>query len=32
LLRDLRIVLHMMQILYTQSRDRRGFDLNWKPL
>jgi len=32
LLRDLRLVLQMMQTLYTQSRDRRGFDLNWKPL
>jgi hypothetical protein len=32
LLRDLRIVLQMMQTLYMQSRDRRGFDLNWKPL
>jgi hypothetical protein len=32
LLRDLRTVLHLMQSLYTQSRDRRGCDLNWKPL
>jgi hypothetical protein len=32
LLRDLRLVLQMMQTLYTQSRDRRGFDLNWRPL
>jgi hypothetical protein len=32
LLHDLRIVLQMMQALYMQSRDRRGFDLNWKPL
>jgi hypothetical protein len=32
LLHDLRIVLQMMQTLYMQSRDRRGFDLNWKPL
>ena len=32
LLRDLRLVLQMMQGLYMQSRDRRGFDMNWKPL
>jgi hypothetical protein len=32
LLRDLRIVLQMMQALYSQSRDRRGCDLSWKAL
>jgi len=32
LLRNLGTVLHMMQTLYTQSKDRRGFDLVWKPL
>jgi hypothetical protein len=32
LLRDLRIVLQMMQTLYSQSRDRRGCDLSWKAL
>ncbi len=32
LLRDLRTVLQLMQALYAQSRDRRGFDLDWKPL
>lgn len=32
LLHDLRIVLQMMQTLYMQFRDRRGFDLNLKPL
>jgi hypothetical protein len=32
LLRDLRTVLHMMQALYLQSKDRRGFELDWKPL
>jgi hypothetical protein len=32
LLQDLRTVLHMMQTLYLQSRDRRGFHLDWKPL
>lgn len=32
LLRDLRTVLQLMQALYAQSKDRRGFDLDWKPL
>jgi hypothetical protein len=32
LLRNLRTVLHMMQTLYSHSKDRRGFDLDWKPL
>ena len=32
LLRDLRTVLQLMQVLYAQSKDRRGFDLDWKPL
>lgn len=32
LLQELRTVLHMMQTLYLQSRDRRGFSLDWKPL
>lgn len=32
LLQDLRTVLQMMQTLYVQSRDRRGFTLEWKPL
>jgi hypothetical protein len=32
LLQDLRTVLHMMQTLYLQSKDRRGFQLEWKPL
>lgn len=32
ILQDLRTVLHMMQTLYQQSRDRRGFNLEWKPL
>jgi hypothetical protein len=32
LLRDLRTVLQLMQTLYTQSKDRRGFDVDWKPL
>jgi hypothetical protein len=32
LLRDLRTVLRLMQALYTQSKDRRGFDVDWKPL
>ena len=32
LLRDLRTVLQLMQALYAQSKDRRGFDVDWKPL
>lgn len=32
LLRDLRTVLQMMQVLYSQSKDRRGCDLTWKSL
>lgn len=32
ILQDLRTVLRMMQTLYQQSRDRRGFNLEWKPL
>jgi hypothetical protein len=32
LLRDLRTVLQMMQTLYMRSRERRGLDLNWRPL
>ena len=32
LLRELRTVLQLMQVLYAQSKDRRGFDLDWKPL
>jgi hypothetical protein len=32
LLGDLRIVLRMMQTLYAQSKDRRGFDVDWKAL
>jgi hypothetical protein len=32
LLRDIRIVLQMMQSLYTQSKDRKGFELHWKTL
>jgi hypothetical protein len=32
LLRDLRTVLQLMQALYTQSKYRRGFDMDWKPL
>jgi hypothetical protein len=32
LLRDLRTVLQMMQVLYSQSKDRRGCDLDWKAL
>lgn len=32
LLGDIRIVLQMMQSLYTQSKDRKGFELHWKSL
>ena len=32
LLRELRTVLQLMQVLYAQSKDRRGLDLDWKPL
>jgi hypothetical protein len=32
LLGDLRIVLRMMQALHAQSKDRRGFDVDWKAL
>jgi hypothetical protein len=32
LLRDLRLVLQMMQALYSRSKDRKGFELHWKPL
>jgi hypothetical protein len=32
LLGDLRIVLRLMQTLYAQSKDRRGFDVDWKAL
>jgi len=32
LLRDIRTVLLMMQGLYTQSKDRKGFELHWKAL
>jgi hypothetical protein len=32
LLGDLRTVLRLMQTLYAQSKDRRGFDVDWKAL
>jgi hypothetical protein len=32
LLGDLRTVLRLMQALYAQSKDRRGFDVDWKAL
>ena len=30
LLRDIRMVLQLMQTLYTRSKDRKGFELHWK--
>jgi hypothetical protein len=32
LLQEIRVVLHLMQALYLHSRDRKGFELNWKAL